>query len=109
MDVGEWVMLEVIQSARQELRQYGKGHQRDSNEDWRGARKTLTLRKRGAKEKGDQLNAMQEKEGLKLTHRNCLATIGQGAMASANMQKPVDIATVGLKGAVGSQQHWQQL
>jgi hypothetical protein len=109
MDVEGWVMLEVIQSARLELRQFGKGHQKDSKEDWKGARKTLTLRKRGAKEKGDRLSAMQGKEGLKLIRRNCLATIGQGAMASANMQKPVDIATVGLKGAVGSQQHWPRL
>ncbi len=104
MDAVGWAILEVTRNAWLELRQYGKGHQTDSRGDWKGARKTPTLRNRGAKEKGGRLSAMQGKGGLKLTHRNCLATIGQGTMGSANMQKLVDIATVGLKGAVGSRQ-----
>ena len=73
-------------------------HLKGLREDYKVDRKTLTLRKRGAKEKEVPLNVMREKGELGSILQSCPAIIGRGAMASANTPKRVDIVMQDRKG-----------
>ena len=61
------------------------------------ARKTLTLKGKGAKGRAVQRREISGREKRMSTRRNYLATIGQGEMASASLQIIADTAIVDQK------------